>query len=126
MSRVRDTVEGALAHQQVASEAILSELRLERDMSRHPLFQVRFDFRDRTSEATSGIALFEIESPPEQFDLHVEFQETRDEITGRFSYSTDLFEDATITRLIEHFRILLENAVADPSIAISKLPMLSD
>ena len=29
-------------------------------------------------------------------------------------YNTDLFDDATIERLIEHFRVLLAGIVADP------------
>ncbi len=69
---------------------------------------------------------FELESPAEPFDLRVDFKETEGELAGRFSYSTDLFDDATITRMMEHFRILLESAAADPNIAISRLPMLGE
>ena len=42
-----------------------------------------------------------------------------------FSYNTDLFDCSTIERMADHFRILLEAAVENPSVAISRLPLLS-
>jgi amino acid adenylation domain-containing protein len=40
-------------------------------------------------------------------------------------YSTDLFEEATITRLLGHFQTLLEGIVADPEERLADLPLLS-
>ncbi|MFS8070483.1 MAG: non-ribosomal peptide synthetase, partial [Byssovorax sp.] len=47
-------------------------------------------------------------------------------LLGSFEYSTDLFDDATIDRLIAHLRALLEGAVADPGQALAALPMLGE
>ncbi|HKV81106.1 MAG TPA: amino acid adenylation domain-containing protein [Candidatus Sulfotelmatobacter sp.] len=126
LKRVRDVVDGAFAHQGIPFEAVLAELRLDRDLSRHPLFQVRLDMRESDSAARPGMTVFEIRSPAEPFDLRVEFQETEGELAGRFSYSTDLFDAATIARVMEHFCKLLESAATDPNAAISSLPMLSE
>ncbi|HZW31370.1 MAG TPA: amino acid adenylation domain-containing protein, partial [Isosphaeraceae bacterium] len=41
-------------------------------------------------------------------------------------YSTDLFEAATVDRMLAHFRTFLEGIVADPDRRISTLPLLSD
>ena len=43
-----------------------------------------------------------------------------------FEYNTDLFDASTIERLSEHFQILLESIVADPSVSLSALPLLSN
>jgi amino acid adenylation domain-containing protein len=126
LTRVREVVNGAFAHQGIPFEAVLAELRLDRDMSRHPLFQVRLDMRESDSVARPGMTIFEIESPAEPFDLRVEFQETEGELTSRFSYSSDLFDTATVARMMEHFCMLLESAAADPNVAISGLPMLRE
>ncbi len=41
-------------------------------------------------------------------------------------YSTDLFDAATIERLVGHFVTLLEGIVADPDQRISELPLLTE
>ena len=45
---------------------------------------------------------------------------------GSVEYSTDLFDAATIDRMLGHFRTLLEGIVADPDQTIAALPMLSE
>jgi amino acid adenylation domain-containing protein len=40
-------------------------------------------------------------------------------------YNTDLFDEARITRLLDHFRVLLEGIVADPDQRLSDLPLLT-
>lgn len=125
LAQVRDVVSEALLHQGVAFESLLSELRLDRDMSRHPVFQVRFDMLDSDLESESGFKTFDLESQAEQFDLRVEVRESNSGLDMRFAYSTDLFEDSTISRMMEHYRILLEGAITDPTLAISRIPMLS-
>ena len=40
-------------------------------------------------------------------------------------YNTDLFDAATITRLLGHFQTLLEGIVADPEQRLSALPLLT-
>jgi non-ribosomal peptide synthetase component F len=41
-------------------------------------------------------------------------------------YSTDLFEAAAITRLLGHFRTLLDGVAADPDRRLSELPVLTE
>ncbi len=126
LAQVRDSVAEALTHQGVPFESLLGDLRLDRDMSRHPLFQVRFDMQNFELELGSGFEIFDLESRAEQFDVRVEVRELDGRLETRFAYSTDLFDDSTITRMMEHYRILLEGAIANPGRAISRLPMLSD
>lgn len=47
-------------------------------------------------------------------------------ISGFVIYSTDLFDDATITRTLGHFQKLLEGIVANPEHRIAQLPLLSE
>jgi len=46
-------------------------------------------------------------------------------LVGYWVYSTELFESATIQRMLRHFRNLLERAVAQPDARLSSLSMLS-
>ena len=125
LSEVGGVVGEAYAHQGIPFETLLTELRLDRDMSRHPLFQVLFEMPG-DSQTQSGSTIFEVESQAEQFDLRMTLRECSGKLDASFRYSCDLFDDSTIQRLAEHYRILLEAAIDDPSVAISCLPMLSE
>ncbi|NOJ99178.1 AMP-binding protein, partial [Corallococcus coralloides] len=46
--------------------------------------------------------------------------------SGAVEYSTELFEAATVRRLVEHLRVLLEGVVAKPEEAVVRLPMLTE
>jgi non-ribosomal peptide synthetase component F len=47
-------------------------------------------------------------------------------LAGTLTYKTDLFESATIVRMLEHFRTMLESIVVDPDQRISGLPCLTE
>ena len=47
------------------------------------------------------------------------------QLTGTLEYNTDLFDAATIERMLGHFRTLLEGIVADPDQRLSELPLLT-
>ena len=52
-----------------------------------------------------------------------------DEVDGlkaEIEYNPDLFESATITRILGHFQTLLAGIVANPDQAISELPLLTE
>jgi non-ribosomal peptide synthetase component F len=73
-----------------------------------------------------GLTLEEIEFDPgtAKFDLTVDMAEVDEGLSCAFEYSTDLFEASTITRMLDHFRALLEAVAADPAHRISALPMM--
>ena len=51
--------------------------------------------------------------------------ETPTGLRGRMEYNTDLFDEATIERMLEHYQVLLEAAVANPALPVSELPLLT-
>jgi amino acid adenylation domain-containing protein len=125
--RVNKETQEAFSHQELAFETLLKHLRLEPDMSRHPLFQIMFTMRDEIArfQVEPGVSLFEVDSPTEQFDLSVELAVKENGLEATFSYSLDLFDASTIRRMMEHFKILLESA-AEPGIKIASMPLISD
>ncbi len=60
------------------------------------------------------------------FDLVMSVHENEQGIHLSLDYRADLYEEATIARLLQHFQTLLEGVVADPDRAISQVPMLSE
>lgn len=126
LSRVRGVVEKAFHHQNVPFEMVVRELRVERDMSRHPIFQVAFSKKEPLAASNAALKFVEVEGSTEELDLRVEFAEEGNEIVLWFSYNSDLFDASTIARMVEHFRILLESAADDPDMQISRMPLLSE
>jgi amino acid adenylation domain-containing protein len=128
LGNVKGTVLGALAHSEISFDAIVRELSPKRDSSRHPLFQVLFSMRPPFTDFPDGwdVTDMEIHSGASGFDLFVEFSEHPHGLAGRFVYSTDLFDRATILRLQANFQVLLQHLLADPDQAISRVPLLTE
>lgn len=129
LQRVRETVLGAQAHQDIPFEFLLEHLQLKRDPSRNPLFEVMFTFDSGLGQALQlpglNVTVKPIYSSTAKFDLTFSVLEAPDNVSILLEYNTDLFEDSTIERLTAHFKVLLENAVAIPGRTLSKLPLLS-
>jgi amino acid adenylation domain-containing protein len=128
LQRVKTIALGAYGHQDVPFEKLVEELQPERDMGRHPLFQVMFVMQNAPREQMGipGVELSYIGAQREttNFDLTLTITGT-DELAASISYSVDLFDEATISRLLSHFHRLLHSIIADASLSISRLPLLS-
>jgi non-ribosomal peptide synthetase component F len=59
-------------------------------------------------------------------DLTLFAWEKRDGLRIVFEYSTDLFEEGTIRRMLSHFEVLLEGIVSNPDEQLSRLPLLTE
>lgn len=127
--RVRDVTLGAYEHQDLPYEKLLEELRLPRDLSRNPLFQVMCVLHNTPQQAVKLPGLhasrLEIDPGTARFDLALDVWETPEGgLYCRFEYSTDLFQSTTIARLAGHLHTLLESVVAKPAQHLSRLPLL--
>src|SRR5205085_5669579 len=60
-----------------------------------------------------------------KFDLTLFVIEVEQELRGTIEYNTDLFDAATITRLLGHYQMLLEGISAAPQQRVSDLPVLT-
>jgi amino acid adenylation domain-containing protein len=129
LARVRTVTLGAYEHQDMPYEKLLEALRPPRDLSRNPLFQVMCVLHNTPQQVLelSGLTMHPLEIDPgtARFDVTLEFWETSEGLRGRFEYSTDLFETATIARMAGHLQTLLEGVVAEPEQHLSRLPLLT-
>ena len=130
LQRVRTTALEAYDHQDLPFEKLVEELNPERSLSHSPLFQVMFVLHNATAGPRSHSDLIsnpvKLENDTTKFDLSVSLIERSDGIKGSCEYSTDLFNEATIVRLGEHFRMLLEGLSRNPDRSVSDLPMLTE
>ena len=130
LRRVRETALEAYAHQDLPFEKLVEELRPDRDLSRSPLFQAMFVFQNAPVGELNckglNVSPMRMAGETTKFDLTLSVNEGAPGLRAGLQYSTDLFDDATITRFLGHFKILLEGIVANPEQRISDLPMLTE
>ncbi|WNG57626.1 amino acid adenylation domain-containing protein [Archangium gephyra] len=128
LKQVREVTLGAYAHQDVPFEKLVEELRPGRDMSRGPLFQVTLTLQNTpmTEVRLRGITLKGVEADEKtsKFDLSLLVTELPDGVAVTVNYNSDLFEPATMERLLRHLRVLLEGAVRAPEKKLKELPLM--
>ncbi len=139
LSRVKEVALGAYAHQDLPFEKLVEELHPERNLNQNPLFKVVFALQNAPMSALELpnliLSPLEFDTQTTRFDLefHLWEREPNNQlwvdsskgISGFVIYRTDLFDEATITRMLGHFQILLEGIVANPEERIANLPLLS-
>jgi amino acid adenylation domain-containing protein len=130
MARVRETALAAYAHQDLAFEQVVNELRASRDPSRQPLFQILFNFL--TNYQPIVMELPELTLTPEtnhsgavQFDVVSSMYEADGRLHMSVDYSTDLFDRPTLQRVMRHYAALLEAAAAEPGLPVAALSFWS-
>jgi natural product biosynthesis luciferase-like monooxygenase protein/amino acid adenylation domain-containing protein len=128
LRRVRGSALAAYAHQDLPFERLVEELRVERDPSRSPVFQVMFTLNEPRVMEFPGLEvdMLAAGTSTAKFDLMLFAWDTGDGFSCAWEYATDLFEPGTIERLAGHFATLLAGAVAEPDRAVSALPILTE
>jgi amino acid adenylation domain-containing protein len=130
LQRVRSTTLEAYEHQEVPFEKVVETVVKERDNSRNGLFQVMIVWQNtpEKSELRLGklsVSKEEFVNNTSKFDLTLLITETTNGIEGTVEYSTDLFEQATINRMIEHFKQLLFEVTEQPARMVDELRMIT-
>ncbi|RKG66753.1 non-ribosomal peptide synthetase, partial [Corallococcus exercitus] len=130
LGRVREAAMGAFDNQDVPFEKLVEELQPRRSLSYTPLFQVMLILqKPQGRPQLGGLALEAIKSNAgrSMFDLTLSLVEVeRGGLVGHVEYSTDLFEEATIARLTQHLRTVLEAAIARPEASLASLPLMPE
>ncbi|MFB6454149.1 non-ribosomal peptide synthase/polyketide synthase [Chitinophaga sp. Hz27] len=130
LKQVKATLLEAYQYQDAPFEKIVEAVVSDRDMSRTPLFQVMFilqnlpEIPDLQLEDVQ-VTIQPVPNTTAKFDLTVDVTTTATGLRFRVEYCSDLYEEATIARMIEHYLMLLKAVVEAPSTQIGALPMLT-
>ncbi|WP_416906141.1 amino acid adenylation domain-containing protein [Micromonospora echinospora] len=134
VTRVRETVLEAYAHQHIPFERLVDDLDPVRDPARTPLFQVVFQVEDAPTgpAAPAGNTAVRAEREPvgwevAKYDLSLNLASRPDgTMVGKLEYATALFDATTVRRMVGHYLRLLRSVVADPDRPVGRLAMLTD
>jgi surfactin family lipopeptide synthetase A len=128
LDRVRKTTIDALSNDDTPLDQVLKELHPDRGLSRNPLFRVLLSLEPSLSEVEPGwnLTAIDVETRTSKFDLCLVLDDRADGLSGRLIYSTDLFDPATISNLVDCWQTLLQSVVVNPGARISSVPILSE
>ena len=130
LRQVKETALGAYDHQDLPFEKLVEELNPERDMSRNPLFQVIFAVQNAPMKPMEldglTFASQEYEVSTTRLDLELHVWQVKDVLRCIVYYSTDIFENQTIERLLRHYETLLEEVVKNSERRLADYPLVSE
>jgi amino acid adenylation domain-containing protein len=126
LAQVKASVIGALGACDIPFDRLVRALDIKRGTGTHPLFNTLFSIEPPVEPFPDGwdLTQMDVVVGAAKYDLYLELDERPEGMAGRFLYSTELFDAATIRRMIGHWTHLLEGVAADPETPLAHLPML--
>ena len=132
LARVRKAVLGAFDHQELPFGKLVEAMQPERELNRMPLVQALvqlIDTQGSPAGEAGGQKLADLHLEPldvhdgnARYDLMFALFEGPDSIRGPLEYNAEIFDPATVARLLEFFYSMTAAAAADPSLHLSALP----
>ncbi|MBH8578109.1 amino acid adenylation domain-containing protein [Nostocaceae cyanobacterium CENA369] len=133
LGRVREVALGVYAHQEMPLIKLVEELQPVRDPSYTLINQVMFVFQNTPEDNLEFSNLILKEEliakdtkDTAEFDLELTLEETSTGIEGLLVYRTDLFTDATITKMVDNFLILLEKITINSNQRLNEIILISE
>lgn len=123
--QVQAAMLAAFHRQETPFEMILSKLGIRRDLSRHPIFQIIM--ADHSQLAFQKFELEGVETEPivptvaAAFDLQLHIYQETGSLRVEVIYSADLFETATIEKVMQDWQVLLERGLSHADATIKFL-----
>ncbi|HEX9942197.1 MAG TPA: amino acid adenylation domain-containing protein [Thermoanaerobaculia bacterium] len=130
LARVRRVALDAYAHQDLPFGKLVEALKPERDTSRPPLIQTLVLVLDgqysRNEMAGVSFEPLSVYDGNARYDLMWGVYDHPKGIIGPLEYDADLFDAATVQRLLDLFYATMEAVTAEPDAPISDLAMLRE
>ena len=128
LQRVRQVCLDAFANQDVPFEKLLEVLKVERDLSRTPIFQVFFNMLNFVDEPVkiqgiSGEYLSDGELGS-KFDLTLYVNEAQAEIELTLVYNADLFAAARMETMLAQYEAVLQQVCDNPDFLLSQYTLV--
>ncbi|WP_242902269.1 non-ribosomal peptide synthetase/MFS transporter [Actinomadura terrae] len=122
--RARDAALDAFAHARTPFQDIVERLRPDRSLSSTPLFQVMLNVYDGGARTTlPGVTVRPepLPAPTAKFDLNLSLADDGERFSGQLLYRADLYDEATVERMVAWYVALLDGMLADPAAPV-RLP----
>ena len=128
-TELKQKVMDAYEHQGMTLGTLVRKLDLPRELRRLPLTQLQFNL-EKLGEAAAfpGLNVTIAPNPKRfvNFDIFLNVIESEAGLRIDCDYSTDLFDETTIARWIDHWRAVLGAIARNADVSVDALPILQD
>ena len=129
VGRARDESRAAVANQDLPFEKLVEELHPSRDPAYNPIFQLMFSYHEGDEDSIdlpgATVRMVPGDTATAKFDMTLSITRAAGRLSGRLEFATDLFDRASAEEFAQHYRAVLTAALADPTVPISAIPVLS-
>lgn len=130
LSSVKSKTLSCLDNQDYPYEELIEALKVERDTSRNPLFDVMFSYQNykETKLEIPELTLSQLSNDQtiSKFDLTLFVFEKQGKLKLDFEYATALFKKETVEKLIGYFKKIVSAITTDLNTKISDIEIVSD
>ncbi|MES1159718.1 MAG: condensation domain-containing protein, partial [Bacteroidota bacterium] len=123
----------AYQHQNFPFDTLVDELKLHRDTSRSPLFDVMIVLQNEEKDLLQEIRPGEItveritatDETTSKFDLTFNFIERAGQLELAIEYNNHIYEFSSVSRMAGHFERLLDEMLRNPAVPVGQLSYIS-
>ncbi|AOM78756.1 non-ribosomal peptide synthetase [Pedobacter steynii] len=130
LRNLRSRTLSCFEHQDFQYEDLVEELKLTRDVSRNPLFEVMFSYGNFDNERLEipGLTLsaYNYKEHSSKFDLSLSVVETPERLYLSFDYATDLFTAERIGSFAEYLLQIINTVISNPDILLGDISLLGE
>ncbi|WP_054740665.1 non-ribosomal peptide synthetase [Cellulosilyticum ruminicola] len=129
LASVKENSLNAIEHQDYPFEMLVEDLNVQRDLSRNALFDVMFVMQNTDGaniESQIDIEPVNVENDVAKFDLTLIAEEIEGKISFKLEYSTKLFKEESMYKLVQHYIKLLEQISCNLECPIDQLELMTD
>jgi len=130
LDEVRENTLNAYENQDYQFEELVDKLKLRRDLSRNPLFDVMFTMQNMGNQKMELDNLelkdYNMEFDISKFDMTLSAKEEGSKIRLQLEYATRLFKKESIERFITHFIKVMEDVLSRRDVKLSEIEIITE
>ncbi|WP_394751328.1 amino acid adenylation domain-containing protein [Spongiimicrobium salis] len=119
----------SLDHRMMPINALVEEYTIEEEIPQKELFNLLFQYENKTVETLKSsqleIILSDFNLRYGDYDIQIVFCENSEDLDVKVWFNETYFESETIEALLRHYNILIQNLINDPNVSLSEIDMVS-
>jgi amino acid adenylation domain-containing protein/non-ribosomal peptide synthase protein (TIGR01720 family) len=126
---VKKNTLAAFKHQDYPFDELVSDLNLNHDPGRTPVYDMSFTFHDSSSNnyaETQYNVIKTLGTGKCKHDIEFHFQEINDYVSFSMNFNTDIYEPEMIKRFMTHYSSILSQISNNPEIPVKDISFLSE